>query len=57
MATHTYTDKTISDTRALRAALLAAGEVTAIYTVIGDYVKIEASRITQAQCDAVIDAF
>jgi len=54
MATYEYTGQVVSDTRALRTALSAAGETTPIYTVMGGYVKVEASSASEVQVNAAV---
>jgi len=56
MAIYTYTGQNISDTHNLRAELEGAGEGIAIYTVQGGNVSVEASSITESQCDAAVTA-
>jgi len=56
MVLYEYTGQTITDTRALRAALLAAGESVAIYTVQGGNVSVEVSSINETLANAAVAA-
>ena len=44
MATYTYTEQSISDSRKLRVELESIGDIPAIYTISGSNVAVESNQ-------------
>lgn len=54
MTLYEYTGQSITNTKALRDALIAEGESTPVYTVVGDYVSVETITLTESQVDNAV---